>query len=54
VRKAIYAITLVLLGALIVQSVWGGEAKPAQLLNASHDVSNESGGVCLAAVGHLS
>jgi hypothetical protein len=29
VKKAIYAITLVLLGALIIQSVWGAEAKPA-------------------------
>jgi sulfate transport system substrate-binding protein len=41
VRKAIYAITLVLLGALIIQSVWGAEAKPTQLLNASYDVSRE-------------
>jgi ABC-type sulfate transport system substrate-binding protein len=41
VRKAIYAITLVLLGALIIQSVWGAEARPAQLLNASYDVSRE-------------
>jgi sulfate transport system substrate-binding protein len=41
VRKAIYAITLVLLGALIIQSVWGAQAKPAQLLNASYDVSRE-------------
>jgi hypothetical protein len=37
VRKAIYAITLVLLGALIIQSVWGAEAKPVQLLNANGD-----------------
>jgi hypothetical protein len=35
VKKAIYAITLVLLGALIIQSVWGAEARPAQLLHAS-------------------
>jgi ABC-type sulfate transport system substrate-binding protein len=41
VRKTIYAITLVLLGALIIQSVWGAEPKPAQLLNASYDVSRE-------------
>lgn len=32
-KKAIYAITLVLLGALIIQSVWGAEAKPVQLLH---------------------
>jgi hypothetical protein len=37
VRKAIYAITLVLLGALIIQSVWGAEAKPARLPHASWD-----------------
>jgi len=30
-----------LLGALIVQSVWGGEGPPVQLLNASYDVSRE-------------
>jgi hypothetical protein len=30
VRKTIYAITLVLLGALIIQSVWGAEAGSAQ------------------------
>jgi len=41
VRKAIYAITLMLLGALIVQSVWGAEGLPVQLLNASYDVSRE-------------
>lgn len=41
VRRAIYAITLVLLGALIIQSVWGAEPAPAQLLNASYDVSRE-------------
>ena len=40
-KKAIYAITLVLLGALIVQSVWGAEAPPVPLLNASYDVSRE-------------
>jgi ABC-type sulfate transport system substrate-binding protein len=40
-KKAIYAITLVLLGALIIQSVWGAEARPAQLLNASYHVSRE-------------
>jgi hypothetical protein len=28
VKKTIYAITLVLLGALIIQSVWGAEARP--------------------------
>jgi sulfate/thiosulfate transport system substrate-binding protein len=39
--KVIYAITLLLLGALIVQSVWGAEPKPAELLNASYDVSRE-------------
>jgi hypothetical protein len=27
VKKTIYAITLVLLGALIIQSVWGAEAE---------------------------
>jgi hypothetical protein len=43
VRKTIYAITLVLLGALIIQSVWGAEARPAKLLNASYDVSNKAG-----------
>ena len=36
-RKTIYAITLVLLGALIIQSVWGAEAKPARLPHASWD-----------------
>lgn len=36
-RKAIYAITLVLLGALIIQSVWGAEAKPGRLLHAAGD-----------------
>jgi sulfate transport system substrate-binding protein len=41
VRKAIYAITFVLLGALIIQSVWGAEAQPAEVLNASYDVSRE-------------
>jgi hypothetical protein len=35
VRKAIYAITLVLLGALIIQSVWGAEAKPVRLPHAA-------------------
>lgn len=41
-KKAIYVIGLVLLGgALIIQSVWGAQAKPAQLLNASYDVSRE-------------
>jgi hypothetical protein len=35
VKKAIYAITLVLLGALIVQSVWGAEAhRDALVINA--------------------
>jgi hypothetical protein len=29
VKKTIYAITLVLLGALIIQSVWGAQARPA-------------------------
>jgi len=32
VRKAIYAITLVLLGALIIQSVWGAEARGGDAL----------------------
>jgi sulfate/thiosulfate transport system substrate-binding protein len=42
VKKAIYVISLVLLGsALVVQSVWGAEAKSVQLLNASYDVSRE-------------
>jgi ABC-type sulfate transport system substrate-binding protein len=42
VKKAIYVISLVLLGgALIIQSVWGADAKPAELLNASYDVSRE-------------
>jgi sulfate transport system substrate-binding protein len=41
VRRAIYAITLVLLGALIVQSVWGAQSTPVQLLNASYDLSRE-------------
>lgn len=41
-RKAIYVAGLVLLGgALIIQSVWGADAKPAELLNASYDVSRE-------------
>jgi hypothetical protein len=30
VKRAIYAITLVLLGALIVQSVWGTQARSGQ------------------------
>jgi sulfate transport system substrate-binding protein len=41
VRRAIYAITLMLLGALIVQSVWGAQSTPVQLLNVSYDVSRE-------------
>jgi sulfate transport system substrate-binding protein len=41
-KKTIYVVSLVLLGgALIVQSVWGADAKPAILLNASYDVSRE-------------
>jgi hypothetical protein len=33
-RKAIYAISLVLLGgALIIQSVWGADGRPPELLN---------------------
>jgi len=50
VKKTIYAITLILLGgALIIQSVWGADAKPVataaakpvEILNASYDVSRE-------------
>ena len=41
-RKAIYVAGLVLLGgALIIQSVWGADARHAELLNASYDVSRE-------------
>lgn len=41
-RKAIYVAGLVLLGgALIVQSVWGADARPVELLNSSYDVSRE-------------
>lgn len=41
-KKAIYVISLVLLGgALIIQSVWGADARPVELLNASYDVSRE-------------
>jgi hypothetical protein len=36
VRKAIYAITLVLLGALIIQSVWGAEARHDALVINTH------------------
>ena len=36
VKKAIYVITLVLLGgALIVQSVWGADAQRVEVLNAA-------------------
>jgi sulfate transport system substrate-binding protein len=42
VKKAIYVISLLLLGsALVVQSVWGADARPGELLNASYDVSRE-------------
>lgn len=45
-KKTLYAITLILLGgALIIQSVWGADAKPVakpvEMLNASYDVSRE-------------
>jgi hypothetical protein len=36
VKKAIYAITLVLLGALIIQSVWGAEAGRGALVINAH------------------
>jgi sulfate/thiosulfate transport system substrate-binding protein len=42
VRKAIYVAGLVLLGgALIIQSVWGADARAVEPLNASYDVSRE-------------
>jgi len=36
VKKAIYAITLVLLGALIIQSVWGAEPGHGALVINAH------------------